>query len=424
VSDQPINAIAIFGPPLDLHAGAVAGPIDRAVAAGRLASSFATELTALVLPLTAVLMVDASAQEIGLLGAAYGAASLVLLLFVGALAAALSARVLAVGADLLRAGVVLLVPILAWTGDLSMGALYAVAAAFGALTVATEFGKAQLASSAGGAAGRSMVQRIEAVGGVVGAVAGGALVAGIRASSALVAAAVAAVVSTIALGAAGAQPAAEELATRQTWSGIRSGLRSNLTHPYLRALTLNSMLANFLAQVILVLFVLYAVRDLDLSAAWIGVIFGAAALGAVVGQMAAQPLAASLGFGRAFGLALVLYHAGLAATPVIDGPRTLVIVLLVVSWFLAVFGLAIANGTQAALRYAVVPGELVGQVFAAHRFLALTTVPLGALVAGFVAEEIGVRDTMLIAAALLAVPLVVGLAARARGLATLGQATE
>src|ERR1039457_4585818 len=147
---------------------------------GQAVSSVGSQVTLLALPLTAVLYLHATAGQVGLMIAAGLLAYCGPSLLFGVMADRMRRRPLMIAADIGRTAVITVVPVLAWTGSLSMPVLYAVALVQGALTVIFEVAyRSYLPSliSAGALlAGNSRLQSTASVAQVAGPGLSGALV--------------------------------------------------------------------------------------------------------------------------------------------------------------------------------------------------------------------------------------------------------
>lgn len=102
---------------------------------GSTVSGLGTAITTVALPLTAVLVVHASAFNVAAITAAGGVPWLVLGLPAGVYVARLPLRKVQVSMDLLRALAIVSVPIVGWAGSLSVAQLLAVALVVGAANV-------------------------------------------------------------------------------------------------------------------------------------------------------------------------------------------------------------------------------------------------------------------------------------------------
>src|SRR5947209_5015005 len=103
--------------------------------AGQSISIFGSGVTATALPLTAVLLLGASASDMGWLLAVESAPVLLVGVFAGVWVDRLRRRPVLIGADLGRAGLLACIPILAALGALRIEHLFVVAATTGVLTV-------------------------------------------------------------------------------------------------------------------------------------------------------------------------------------------------------------------------------------------------------------------------------------------------
>src|ERR671910_1046821 len=99
------------------------------------ASLFGSEITALALPLMAVLTLDASPVQMGLLAAAGTAPFLLCSLLAGVWVDRRRRRPVLIAADIARAGLLLSIPLTAWLGILRIEQLYAVTFIAGVLGV-------------------------------------------------------------------------------------------------------------------------------------------------------------------------------------------------------------------------------------------------------------------------------------------------
>lgn len=89
---------------------------------------------------------------------------------------------------------------------------------------------------------------------------------------------------------------------------ILHGWQWLLREPTLRAFVATAFTANFFYRVIMSMYVLYLTRDLGLSAATVGIIFGfGGGVGVLIGSVAAAPLARAFGVGRSMVAAHLLF---------------------------------------------------------------------------------------------------------------------
>jgi MFS family permease len=136
----------------------------------------------------------------------------------------------------------------------------------------------------------------------------------------------------------------------------------------------------------------YLYRELGLSAATTGVIFGIGALGTLGGALLASSIARRVGLGRTIVGAIAF-----------DGPAMLLIALAPhdapVVWLIAAFALAgfqvvVYNVNQLSYRQAITPTAIQGRMNATMRFLVWGTIPIGSILGGILATVIGVHGAI------------------------------
>jgi hypothetical protein len=247
----------------------------RKLWAGETVSLFGSEVSELALPLVAVLVLDADAGQMGLLAAARFAPFLMVTLPAGAWVDRRRRRPVLISSNLGRALLVGLVPLLAGLGLLRMGHLYAVAFAVGALTVlfdvAYQSYLPSLVKREQLVEGNSKLQASASAARVGGPGLGGLLVQLVGAPRALLLDAGSYVVSAASLLAIRNRepaPAAEGDGQPRTRlrQEIGEGLAVTYRNPVLRSLAGLAATYNLFSQVIDALLVLYATRELGLSA--------------------------------------------------------------------------------------------------------------------------------------------------------------
>lgn len=274
---------------------------------GQTVSVFGSLVTKVILPLVAVLTLDASQAQVALLYIADAAPALALGLAAGALADRVRRRPLLIAADVGRALALLAVPLAAALGGLSLGLLYAVSVATSALSVLFDIAyPAYLATLVGEkrlVEGNAKLGASLSVAEVAGFGAAGALAQALTAPVAVLVDAATYVVSVISLALIRApephpQPAAERPKLIQLAREVAEGLRLTWAHPARRAIAgagaINALCGSLL-ETALVIFIL---RDLDISPALMGLSFGVGGVAAFVGAVATERVTAQLGLAR------------------------------------------------------------------------------------------------------------------------------
>jgi MFS family permease len=103
---------------------------------------------------------------------------------------------------------------------------------------------------------------------------------------------------------------------------------------------------------------------------------------------------------------MVLACAAPLLIPLADGPRIAVVALLLLAFFVYGVGLGTSSVHAVTLRQALTPTRLFGRMNASYRFFTYGAIPLGALLGGALAETIGLRPALAVAAAGLVTSLV------------------
>ncbi|MGC4804654.1 MFS transporter [Micromonospora sp. DT233] len=365
------------------------------------------QVTAFALPLVAVLTLDASAWEMGLLSAAGSAAVLVFGLSAGAWADRYERRAVMLFANLLRAVVLLIVPVLYLLDSLSLAVLAPVAFVVAALSLLFDsamasyvprlVGKQQLAPA------NSWMQGTVSVGEVAGPGLAGALVQVLGAPLTLLVDSLSYLVSSATLR---TLPKAEPERTAADHSeshlkAILAGLRM-LRHDRVQGpLVLAAAHFNFFTAMFFALYTLFVIRVLGINS----LLFGALTMIGGVSGLIGAAIAARLG--RRFGLGPTLIGAftlpgitGLLVPAAVTVNRPLAMFFVAVSAFFWSFAVVINLILSETIKQALVPDRYLGRVTATFRFVAWGVEPFGALVGGALAAKvIGIPATLTLAAA-------------------------
>jgi MFS family permease len=183
------------------------------------------------------------------------------------------------------------------------------------------------------------------------------------------------------------------------WRDIRAGLHVIVANPVLRAIMLCSSTRNFCGGAFAALYSLYVIRELGMTPLLYGVFVGAGGAGALLGALLANRLARRFTIGRIIIGAALLDGIVMPLTPLAGGTKVVIVLLLMLGQFVGDCAYTIYEIHALSLRQELVPERLLGRANASMRVL-VGMVPVGALLAGFVATVIGMRLTLLIAACL------------------------
>ncbi len=373
-------------------------------------SALGSRITRTALPILAVLTIDASAEQVAMLAALSLAPGVLVGLVLSGRIDRRAKRPLLVGADLIRALLLLTVPLSAWLGHLSMGQLYAVAALTGAATTLFQIadnaylpaliGKDRLIE------GNSKLETTEAIAEMTGPGLGGLLVQAITAPVAIIFDALSFLGSAVLLSAIRREEVVDATATEHESHrptlihDLRVGLGASLFHPMVRPVLLveagSAICHGFFAG----LYMIYALKTLQISPGTLGLVISAGGVGALFGAILAGRLSNRLGFG----LALIVCMAGsrIAALliPLARGPQWLAVSFLLGHQLLGDALLMGYHVLAVSLRQTVLPQATLARSNAAFHVATGVLLPIGALVAGPIAEATDIRTALWISAIL------------------------
>jgi MFS family permease len=375
--------------------------------AGQTISTFGSQVTTLALPLTAIIVLNATPFQMGVLAALSHGAFILVGLFAGAWVDRFRRRPLMIVADLGRAVLLAAVPLAALLHGLRIELLCGVAFVVGGLSICADVAydaylpalvNRRLLASANSAG-----QISQSVAEVVGPGIAGLLIHALSAPIAIAVDAGSFLVSAASLAAIRvAEPRPRDTTMQDIAREIGVGLRVVLGHRWLRVLTGNIALVVLFASMFQVVFVLYLDATLHLDPGLIGLIFALGSLGGLVSALLTPIAARRHGFGPAAVLGVTIIVVGgqgyvivALATP----PHPIAVPLLVVTQCLVAAGNAMFNITTATIQQHVVPSMLLGRVGAAQRVLAIGVTGLvGSLLGGFVGSALSPRATIVPAA--------------------------
>ncbi len=374
--------------------------------AGQSVSLVGTQVTALALPLTAVLVLGAGAGQMGLLGAASFLPFVLITLPAGAWLDRRGRRPAMIAADLGRAALIALIPLAYGLGMLRFELLLAVAFGVGVLTVIFDIGYLShvpsLVEPEQLSRANARIATSTSAAEVAGPGMGGALVSALGAPVALVADAVSYLFSGLAIATIRRpEPNPVPSPRRDLVQEVVQGLRLTFGSRILRAFAAEAASFNALEQIILAVFFLFAVRELGMTPALIGLTTSLGAIGSLAGSIVANRLADRLGIGPTIVASMLIACAAPLLLPFATGP-----LMIAVSMFLSGFGVAVSNVHVVTVRQSVTPEELLARMNASYRTVTYGAIPIGALIGGALGEAIGLRPTLLVGAlCLLAAPL-------------------
>ena len=377
---------------------------------GQTISVFGSQITALALPLTAVLTLQATSAQMGMLRATHSASAMLAALFAGVWADRLRRRPILIGTDLGFAVLAGSIPVAAFLGLLRIEQLYLVQFFSGVLaefSVVTHMAfLPSLAERHQLVEANSKLQTTNSAATIAGPGLAGVLTQLITAPMAIIIDAISFLISALFIRLIRApeltpEPSANRRSVR---AEIGVGLRFVFGNPTLRPLA-ESIAIHFLFNgLIYSVFILYASRELKIDSALLGVIFAALGLGFFTGALAAARSARRYGVGPTMLGGTFTTAVAALLIPLANGPFPVKVAMLATALFLQAFGIQINGINLVSLRQAMTPTQLQGRMNGAFRFLNLIAVTIGALLAGVFSGVIGLRVTLAVGACGLFIP--------------------
>jgi hypothetical protein len=363
-------------------------------------SLLGTQVSLLALPLTALGALHASPGQVALLAAAGTAPFLLFGLPAGAWVDRWSRRTLMVRTDLVRGVLLASVPVAYVLGVLSLTQLYVVAFAVGSTSVLFDVASLSvlpaLVPADQIAAANGRLEAARAVSQTSGPALGGVLVQLFTAPVAVALDGLSYLVSAALLRdlpelPPPPAPAVRERLVRQ----VTAGLRFCLSHPYIRPLALGAAWMNFWVEALMAVLLVYAVRDLDLGAATVGIILACSNVGYMAGSLAVPRINTLIGVGQVIVVGAAL-QVGFVVAALASGRLTEIGLTLGLA--VSAAGTGMWNVNAVSLRQATTPAPMLARMNASNRFLIWGTMPLGAAAGAGLAGLIGLHDTVLLCA--------------------------
>ena len=381
--------------------------------AAQTVSDFGARITREGLPMMAVLGLDATPEQLGLLYALSSGPSLLVGLAAGDFVDHASRRPVLIAADLARAAILITLPLAAWLHLLAMPQVYAAAALVGAASALFDIADHAYLP---GLVGKGLVTDANAKISATESLAemGGPALAGLLFQWLTAPIAVAVNAATYVLSAVWLArirtpepPLAAGMRRRGWIDGVIVGARTAWAEPRVRVLLVMTAIGGLFGGFFGALYIAFVLRGLGLGPVLLGLGIATGGLGALAGSFLAQPMARRFGVGPAICLSGAL--SALGTMIVLLAPSNAVggMAALVVSQFLGdAFGV-VPLVLASSLRQTLLPLNVLGRVGATFRAAGGATAVVGALAGGALGQALGLRQTLLIAiAGLLIGPLI------------------
>lgn len=367
-------------------------------------SKLGDSVTVVALPLVAILTLQASPIQIGLIGAAQFVPMLAFGLAAGVWVDRRRRTVVMILADVTRAVSLATIPLAHQLGVLTLPHLAAVAfinsaaACFGDVALAAYVPR--LVETDRLIEANSRLELSRSASQVVGPNVAGVLIGAFGAPLALLLDAASFGGSAIALGRIRAREADPRAGSHEApppiWHEMKEAISFVANQPQVRAIVATASINNLFRFVGFPVLLIYLARELSMAPEEIGLAIGLGNIGFLVGALIARRASIRMGVGRAMLLSVSLF-----------GPGMLLVVLAPASWalpaatamyFLNGLGIAVHSVSQLSLRQVLTPDRLRARVAAVNRLLILSGPPLGTLIGGFIGQFFGLRTALWISA--------------------------
>lgn len=410
-------------------------------------SLFGSQVSLIAIPLLAAVSLGADAFQMGLLAAIETVPYLAFSIPAGLLADRVDRRSLLITSNLIRAALLLAIPAAAVFNVLSLPVLYVIAFGVGCASVVFDVAYQSYVPDVLKReellAGNQRIELSESAARTIGPGVGGALVAAVGGAGAVVADAISYLVaSLVLLGASRRRSTSEshpgsgaksrnELADPKTEMPVLGAdldsfveyataleervarLESQLSRPRrapdggawaglaivmrdraLRDMAASTATFNLASSAILAVFLLFAATEVGMDAASIGLLYGAGNVGFVLGALAVGAVTARLGVGPTLVISGILGAVATVLLPFATG--VMAVGFLFTGRFVGAFAIPLFNVNARALRQSRAPRDAQGRVNAVFRLIDWGTLPIGALLGGWVGVTYGVRATLIL----------------------------
>ena len=352
------------------------------------------------LGLTALIFLDATPGQMGLLAMAQGLPVLLFALAAGVLVDRLPRRPVLIVADFGRFAALLTVPAAALLDALVIEQLYLVAFVVGALDLAFQIAYRSylpalvprdqlLSANARLSATESVAESGSAAGGLIVQVASGPVAVLVDAFTFLLS-------GLLVRRIRRPEPPIPQQPGASMLHEAREGVGVVVRSPVLRALTGSRASMSFFGAFIGALYSLFLIRELGFSPFVMGVTIAAGGLGSIVGALVVGSVTRRLGIGPT----LLISSLGVQTwlIPLAGGPSELALLMILVSQLFGDPFWTMYEIGSVSLRQSVTEDRMLGRVSSTMHLVEAGLMPIGAVTAGVLAEVIGVRETLAIAA--------------------------
>jgi MFS family permease len=370
---------------------------------GETVSVFGSQVTLLAVPTVAILILHAGPFQVGVLSALEFLAFPTLGLVAGVYADRLRRRPIMIVCDIGRALALGSIPVAFVLDVLTLEQLYLVALLTGIFTVFFDVSYQSylpaLVDRANLIEGNTKLEITRSTAQVGGPAIAGFLIQFIGGARAVAIDALSFLFSALALASIRKPEPEPRPSTASGAIGfipeMREGIDVVFRSPILWRIAGCTATSNFGSNMVFgAVFLVFAYRQLHLSAGVVGIVFAIGSVGGLVGAFLAGWVARKLGIGPTLGVTTAVGGLAMLATPLaLAGAPALV---LVATGFVEGLAVPIYNINQVSLRQAITPDRVQGRMNATMRTIVWGTIPLGAFIGGILGTSIGLVQTIVL----------------------------
>jgi MFS family permease len=370
-------------------------------------STFGSLVTRTALPFTAILVLDASPSAIGVLRVAELLPGFVVGLIAGAWVDRLRRKPIMIATDLGRALLIATIPVAAFLGWLGLEQLYVIAALVSVLSVffdvAYQSFLPSLVKNDELVEANSKLSAAMSVAEASAFSSAGWLIQLLSAPVAMLVDGLTFIASAGLVARIREPELQAEPIPAESWPSIArdvvEGLRAVWRQPILRGMVVAGLAQNLAFGLVGTVFLLFVNQEVGFAPGILGMIFAIGGVSSFLGATIAGRLP-RVGIGAVMVASLLLAAVGEAFIPLATTANAIGVLFLVGQQIVADSALTVYDINQVSLRQAIAPAHVLGRINASVRVTEIGAVLLGTVVAGYMGETVGLRETLWVGVAL------------------------
>lgn len=375
-------------------------PAFRTLLTAKTISALGSQVSLVALPLTAILFLHATPFQMGLLAGAGALPGVLFGLIAGVAIEPLPKRAILLAANLTSAALLAIIPLShalrLLTFTLLLTVNFTVSGIGTTEAIALMSYLAVLLPKSELGAANSQYAALTSATGVIGPALAGLLVTLLTAPGAISLDAAGFIAAATLMLRLPAIPTplpetAETIATR-----LRTGLNFAFTHPALRLFTLIAIAINIFGGGIIALQSLFIVKQLGIPTAWYGAALATGGLGAIAGALLSTPAAQRFNINALLAAVIAINTVADAGICSLHGTPLHAATGFAAACLLNGIGNGLLGAAVMTYIQTIAPPEILARLIGALTTLIGASVPLGAVAAGALASNLGLRPTLIL----------------------------